>query len=300
MKKKFIIIGIMCLHIVTTYAGISCKSRCEVAILDGGFHSTLVYDNIFSLINTVGDVNDFLTFYDFPKLRTSIPHMLYVDDEFTPKGGICGDMFIYIKSFYEVLGREPNAFAKSIMKNCIYQIIKEKPTNANSLVAGWEFLKGNIVPQDTILGKHYLQLVSDVLADSLDQYILPFWRDSISESIYSQKHDSIVKEWGKRRDYHLTFAVEEYGDTLAYKELIENDADGHFLIYTIYMIDQYDYKPAYKDILLSLKKYYAYNKKDTLGKTALLWINGILIDNRVNIPDDIFKVVMIELMMENK
>ena len=276
-RKWLLIIGILHIYIISVYADISSESGCQVGIYDGGVHRTLDCNNIFSLINTAGDVNYFLTYYDLTIARTSIPYMIYLQDEENSKE-LADGMFLYIKSFYEVQHRKPKGFAKSIMKNCLYQAIIEKPCKGNWLVAGWEFLKGEIVPRDTILGKHYLELVSGVPADLLEQYILPFWRD-----------DSLVKKWGRRRSYHLTMAIENYGDTLAYKELIENDDDGDFIIYSIFMIDQYDYMPAYKDLLPSLIKYYEGRRKRPLGKKALLWLQDILMENKEDIPDDIFK-----------
>ena len=286
--KWLLIIGILHIYIISVYADVSSEPECQVGIYDGGVHRTLDCNNIFSLINTAGDVNYFLTYYDLTIARTSIPYMIYLQDEENSKE-LADGMFLYIKSFYEVQNRKPKGFAKSIMKNCLYQAIIEKPCNRNWLVAGWEFLKGEIVPRDTILGKHYLELVSGVPADLLEQYILPFWRDEVSENIYVQRHDSLVKKWGRRRSYHLTMAIENYGDTLAYKELIENDDDGKFIIYSIFMIDQYDYQPAYKDLLSSLIKYYEGRGKRPLGKKALIWLQELLMENKEYINDDIFK-----------
>ncbi len=287
-RKWLLIIGFLHIYLIGIYADVSSESKCQVGIYDGGIYRTLDCDNIFSLINTAGDVNCFLTYYDLTLEGTSIPYMLYLQDEENMKEFADG-MFLYIKSFYEVQNRKPNGFAKSIMKNCLYQAIIEKPCKGNWLVAGWEFLKGDIVPKDTILGKYYLQQVSGVSVDSLEQYILPFWRDAVSEDIYVHKHDSLVKKWGRRRNYHLTMAIENNGDTLAYKELMENDDEGYYIIYSIFMIDQYDYQPAYKDLLPCLIKYYEGHRKRPLGKKALLWLQEILMENKENISDDILK-----------
>lgn len=287
-KKKCWLIGLMCVYTACIYAS-KPWGDCQVDVYDYGDNIVLDCDNnIFRLINAAGDVNFKLTLFNLTIIQTSIPDMIYLNDAKHWKGHDT-ETFLSIKSFYEVLNRKPNTFTKSIMKHCLYQAIIEKPCKGNWLIIGWELLKGDIIPRDTILGKHFLQLVTSVSADSLDQYILPFWRDSVYDNIYVQRHDSLLKEWGNRRNNLLTMAIEDHGDTLAYKELIKDDIDGHAFIYSIYMIDQYNYMPAYKDLPLSLIKCYKYNKLKSLGKKAYLWIYEILMENAENIPDDIFK-----------
>ncbi len=71
--------------------------------------------------------------------------------------------------------------------------------------------------------------------------------------------------------------------------LVWNADDGKFIIYSFFMIDQYDYQPAYKDLLPSLIKYYEGHRKRPLGKKALLWLQELLMENQEDINDDIFK-----------
>ncbi len=251
-------------------------------------------NNILNLINATGGVNGDMFVYDQTNMRQShLAGYIYLQDDAPCITGSKKDTlylgagaYIYMRAFYEVIGKHPNEFAKSMMRKFLFQDIQEKSLYVLRF-AGWEYLQGEILPLDTLLGKNYLSMAAGIPMDSLEAYILPFWRDSIAKNEYKHRHDSILSVFGTRWKYPATIAVIEHGDTLTYKKIIEEDVYGDRMIYSIYMIDQYNYLPAYQDIYTTLKKVYN-THHGQMHQYALKWLFSFYLDNNMSIPDQIY------------
>lgn len=293
MKKLVIILFLLVYHAALTHAEVQ-PCNCE---WDADFKSVYCNNNILCLIDATGGVEEFLGIYDLRDMtHAHLADLICFQDAWKRTiGPMKYDIYSgvsaynYMIAFYEVIGRKPNEFAKSMIRKFIFQDIKERPRPVYN-VAGWEYLRGEILPVDTLLGKQYLSLASGVSVDSLELYILPFWRDSIARNIYKHRHDSVLNVWGKRWEYPAAVAVLEYGDTLAYRKLMRNDQYGDHMIYSIYMIDQYSYIPAYQDIYLALKKRYAQDHKQ-MGKYTLQWLYNLFTENNIVVPTPILEAI---------
>lgn len=251
------------------------------------FDGTTFCDDVIYLIRETGGVNSDLWLYDWIYLETedipSLAELLWLHD--------CAHLHLhsaktthiyngvhtynYILSFYEVHKKKPNTLAKSLMIHLLFEdFFKVNNPILHYKFLGWEYLCGHILPQDTLLGKQYLSMASQVATtpDSLELYILPFWRDSTYWSIYKHKHDSILRIWGAtRNESSLQYAIIEYGDTIAYRQLMETDIYGENMIYAVYMVDQYGFFSAFDDIFLCLKKRYD-RSHDTINGSSLQWL----------------------------
>ena len=286
--KSFYKIVVIVFSVTLAYAN---DIRCE-CVCDSDFE-ILQCKSIFDLINTTGGVNENLFLYNQTNMEHAhLADIIYFQDAIKRSVGkqelalhMGVSAYKYILCFYEIIGKHPNEFAKSIMMRFIFQDISEDSQHVYE-VAGWEYLQGDILPLDTLLGKQYLSKATKIPTDSLEKHILPFWRDSLSKNAYKHKHDSIIQIWGKRWDSSAAIAVVEQGDTLAYREIINNDKSGNDIIYAIYMIDQYNYEPAYHDIYMSLKKTYP-NK--IIGEYAWGWLYDICKENNMTIYTEIKK-----------
>lgn len=252
----------------------------------------LYCDNILGVINITGGINSFYPYYDLSETSyADMAQLISFQDEYNGmiEGAAC---YHYIKSFYEVIGKEPKTFTKSLLKYYIFQVASKYPERFCE-IAGWEYLQGNILPKDTSLGKQCLSFASGIPVDSLETYILPFWRDSISSKIYKQRHDSILLAHGKMRNDTLSASIIENGDTLAYRKMLLCDSKGHEMIYAVYMIDQYDYKSGFMDLYNCLKKRYTFDKQ-TMGRYALFWLCNIAYIGKIDFSDCYFRGILFE------
>lgn len=245
-----------------------------------------VYDSYAALLNMTGDMNSDIFIYDFTHwTRAHLPGMILNVDIFNYHSV---GAFYEVKSFYELNDIKPGKFAQSIMHHCLNIKIPTK-SNLQQASIGYELLSGEILPQDTILGKALLAMLINECPDDLEKRILPFWRDSISKEIYTHRHDSILQEYGKMWEGPLINPVLKTGNIRAYQELIKNDPDGDLMMLSVYMIDQYKYYPAYEDLYdCIVKVYQRFHKK--MGSWAFVWIYTILTDPAAeNVPQELLQ-----------
>lgn len=291
MKKYFYIL--ICLFWTTSIHANKLKCECEWSVNLGGNLPDIVFcdNNTLCLIDATGGIEDLLCMYDMKDVeRAHMADLIYLQDVIERKKGnsygtsMCYGVSVYryMKAFYEVIGKQPKDFAKSMMRKFIFQDMQKCP-RITYIAAGWEHMQGDLLPLDTILGKQYLCLASNVPVDSIEMYVMPFWRDSTVQEQYKHKHDSILQVWGRKREYPLTMSVIEQGDTLAYREIMNMDEYGNDMIYSIYMIDQYDYKPAYYDLYMTLEKKYALSNEQ-MGEYTKLWLYYLYVENNIDIP----------------
>lgn len=281
MRDKTINILISCIILMhVSYVNAAEKhicGRCEY--YDNYKH--LFCDNIFDLINSTGDINRTVKYYDLRDISSAgLAELILLHDAYNYSIGT--SIFVHFSYFYEIYGKQPNSFAKSLMIDFLYDAAAEDPVHYLE-IAGWELLKGNILHKDTTLGKMYLSMASTTPPELLESRILPFWRDSTARHIYQERHDSLIKEWGHRNDNQQVLSVIEKGDTIAYRGLIDNDQYHKNMIYSIYMIDQYKYIPAYYDLFQCIKNVYQKHNQP-LGTYALQWIFKLLVENSTDIP----------------
>ena len=283
------IVCIIMMHIEPIIANTHTCGHCEYH----DYEMVLFCENLFDCINATGDVNTSLKYYDlgdfsYAGLEERI--LLYDIYHFS----IGESTYRYISYFYQINGKKPNSFVKSLMKDFLFESASDINPMRFYEVAGWELLNGDILPRDTTLGKRYLSVASGIPEEQLDSHILPFWRDTVLWNIYKQKHDSLLVEWGHKFNYQLAINVIENGDTIAYRQLIEDDIYHKFMIYSIYMIDQYNYIPAYEDLYRCLKNLYNQHNQ-AFGSYALQWLFKITITHITDIPEQLFTDIVDEI-----
>ena len=265
----------------------------DTCILSSFSRDNLDCDNLFVLISLTGDIIDDIEQYKIPNGFESYGY----------QGMLC---------FYRAICKEPGNFAKSIMRDYLFEEIPYIPSyrfvksmlkttpeyyiERSYLRLAWAYLWGDIVPQDTLLGKEVFAFLTGTPMDSLENFILPFWRDSIYRQYYLNKQQTFMRDYLK--DKPLTPLVRRVidGDTMAYKEIMKFDEEGENLIYAIYMIDQFNYKPAYNDLYICME-HKNLNYENEIGKNRNdAWLFRVLSydkENVKNLLDYYFKNVKV-------
>ena len=249
------------------YSGMVLSDSC---VFDDITEGDILCDNIFTLIKYSGSIVEEMRPYDLTTWNNICHAIRMLDDTFSWNAGELA--YKDIGCFYRTLNKQPGDFAKMLMRDFLFLDISKTPAftedekrlsayfvNHSYLTLAWEYLWGDIVPRDTLLGKLAFAYFTGTTYDSLENYMLPFWRENVSRQHYLNMQYSLIQNYLKNKPISVLYKrVIERGDTLAYKEIIKRDDWGDEIRYAIYMIDQYNYKPAYKDLYVCLKHYYDY------------------------------------------
>lgn len=277
------------LFIVLIGQQVTFSQQRKTTISDG----IVIFESYFDLLNETGSVNPELYIYDFTNIKHAhLGDKIYLHDIYNIPSG--WSVYQELIGFYELAGKLPNDYAKTIMHN---SLTEETHLHYDKQYAalGYEMLAGRIMRQDTALGKEYLSMAAHVSSDDIDDYICPFWRDSNCSKEYSLRHDSILQVYGQLWSDTIIQAVVDNGDIQAFRMTMEKYTDGRMMILAIFMIDQYGYSPAYEDIYKCMQQCYE-RLGGKMGAYGLKWINQVLtIPAAINVPRDLMHRILVDM-----
>lgn len=256
------------------------------------------FESYMDLIETTGGVNPDLILYDFTNFsRAHIGDMICVRDIFNAPTG--WSIYQELIGFYELIDKSPNDFAKSIMESSLTKDIPLRWTRHYASI-GYELLLGRVWAQDTLLGKKYLSMAISECPSEFDNYVKPFWRDSVYRKEYALRHDSVMQLYGRLWPDTAIQDVIEKGDLEAYQRVMNKQKDGRMMMLAIYVIDQYGYSPAYEDLYTCLQQCYSRIKR-RMGPYGFMWMYKVLTaPSAIGVPSELIQKILSDALDYHK